>query len=740
MNKLQIVGPSFTSYSLAQVNRGLAIALNSLNKFKVEVVSNAKVAERDPEAKDLEAYPELKELLANDIDPEATIIYNNFPRDPNGSYGIDKIEAKLKIIYIAWEESTFPKRWIDEFNQHAHAVVTSSSFVREVLEKSGLRIPTFVVPNAVDDQIRASLIDKTAPRYPLQTTKRFRFLHISSGYPRKGTDLLIKAYSEEFSASDDICLVIKSLPHALNQTPKWIDAARSENSPEIELINADLDLTTLSQLIKTTDAGVYPTRAEGFGLPLIESMLAEKPLITTGYGAQLDFCNEQNSLLIDYTLAPAHDSQLANLGGMWADPNIDDLKKAMRKLYESGASLEMIQLARQTALEYTWENSASSFVELINQFDNLALLKTKKIVVLSERNNKSGIAEHTNYLHRGIDSAFAETTYFANSDVPDLVAADEPNIKRNWTTGEIEFKQLFADLAEIKPDIFHIEYHSGYFQPINLEKLLLKTVELNIPTILTLHAASSGTSDIRPLASTINKIKQVIVHSQDEQILLEEAGINNVVYMVIGNITAPKTLWNKLKIDLNMGESEPILATHGLLTNLKGIGKLIEATALLKSKFPNIKLLLLNAVSPNNVSSQSYFKEYQELSKQLGIAENVEFIPEFLTPAQILGLLSISDINILAYEYNGEAASAAVQRLIAAGKPMILTEVPPFSAMKQVALNIPNNEKETLAQSIKQLLTDKEEQKRQEAARAEYLNKHNWHAKQLELMKVYLGK
>tara|TARA_B100000945_G_C19893822_1_gene372912 strand:- start:120 stop:503 length:384 start_codon:yes stop_codon:yes gene_type:complete len=74
-------------------------------------------------------------------------------------------------------------------------------------------------------------------------------------------------------------------------------------------------------------------RSEGFGLTIAEAMQMGKPVITTGYSGNMDFTNEENSLLVDYKLIPVKkgDYPFAK-DEMWADPDIEQAGNYMRKL------------------------------------------------------------------------------------------------------------------------------------------------------------------------------------------------------------------------------------------------------------------------------------------------------------------------------------------------------------------------------------------------------------------------
>jgi glycosyltransferase involved in cell wall biosynthesis len=53
-------------------------------------------------------------------------------------------------------------------------------------------------------------------------------------------------------------------------------------------------------------------------------MAAGKAVVATGWSANLDFMTPDNSMLVDYTLAPVQDSQGLYAGGRWAEADVQD--------------------------------------------------------------------------------------------------------------------------------------------------------------------------------------------------------------------------------------------------------------------------------------------------------------------------------------------------------------------------------------------------------------------------------
>ena len=101
-------------------------------------------------------------------------------------------------------------------------------------------------------------------------------------------------------ADDDVCLVIKSHPDDLFYSGidmrARIDALRSHpDHPEVVLIDEFLSAAELAALYRACDVGVFPYRAEGFAMPILEAMACGLPSIVPEFGACLDYCTAATS-------------------------------------------------------------------------------------------------------------------------------------------------------------------------------------------------------------------------------------------------------------------------------------------------------------------------------------------------------------------------------------------------------------------------------------------------------------
>ncbi|MDD2846444.1 MAG: glycosyltransferase, partial [Rhodoferax sp.] len=291
----RIEGPFDSSYSLALVNREVAHALTALG-HTVVLHSTEGPGDFKPDANFLLAHKELAEMHQRagtcsewDADITSRNIYP--PR-------VSDMHSRVNALHTyAWEESGFPLDWADNFNMSLQGMTVVSSHVLKVMQNHGIAVPTVVVFNGTDHWTKIH-----ADHSLLVHGKKFRFLHVSSCFPRKGADLLLKAYGRAFSAKDDVTLIIKTFANPHNEIHHWLADERKANPqfPDVQIIEEDLTDAQLKALYEQCHALVAPSRAEGFGLPMAEAILSGLSVITTNWSGQTDFCTEENSWLIDY--------------------------------------------------------------------------------------------------------------------------------------------------------------------------------------------------------------------------------------------------------------------------------------------------------------------------------------------------------------------------------------------------------------------------------------------------------
>ena len=321
-----IAGPFNSSWSLAAVNRRLASEIDRANPAACRVLAD------DGPITDV-AGDDLERLVALAGRPQhagslRVVIQQRWPVSPPGPRG------DLRLAYFFWEESRVSPEIIEAFNKF-EGVLIPAEFIRGALIESGLTKPIVNVGYSPD---LSAFLPLRAQREPRASGHKFTFLHVSALLPRKGVDLLLAAYARTFTSADHVRLVIKG-PYGRAQT--LIEATRADypDLAEIVVIDRDLSLAELADLYRTADAMVLPARGEGFNIPAAEALAAGLPLIVTGYGGHMQFCNGAIARLIDYNLVRA-ESHFGLPHSLWAEAKVDDLCAALREAVEHRLTID----------------------------------------------------------------------------------------------------------------------------------------------------------------------------------------------------------------------------------------------------------------------------------------------------------------------------------------------------------------------------------------------------------------
>jgi tetratricopeptide (TPR) repeat protein len=129
---------------------------------------------------------------------------------------------------------------------------------------------------------------------PLPTKKKFKFLFVGGTIFRKGPDILLDAFTQAFTAADDVCLVIKDFGGNSFYQGQTAEAAirafqQKANAPEILHLKDEISSEQMPALYAACNCLVLPYRGEGFGMPVLEAMACGLPVIVTDGGATDSF-------------------------------------------------------------------------------------------------------------------------------------------------------------------------------------------------------------------------------------------------------------------------------------------------------------------------------------------------------------------------------------------------------------------------------------------------------------------
>lgn len=182
--------------------------------------------------------------------------------------------------------------------------------------------------------------------------EEFVFLFVfdaSSVVERKNPLAVIEAFRRAFSPSERVTLVLKigRSETAPEEMGRLRSAARGLN---VRFITAPMSRERSYGLISACDCYVSLHRAEGFGLTMAEAMWFGKPVIATGYSANLDYMNSANSLLVSCEMIEVPKGlPFYHPPAEWADASVDDASCKMRWVVDNRNSAA--ELGRQASID-----------------------------------------------------------------------------------------------------------------------------------------------------------------------------------------------------------------------------------------------------------------------------------------------------------------------------------------------------------------------------------------------------
>lgn len=117
---------------------------------------------------------------------------------------------------------------------------------------------------------------------------------------RKNPLGLIRAFKMAFRADEPVTLVLKT--SFGDRHPVQLQELRgaAADFPGITIIDEVFSSDDVLSLMHACDAYVSLHRSEGLGLTMAEAMLMGKPVIAAGFSGNMDFMDEDNSLLVSY--------------------------------------------------------------------------------------------------------------------------------------------------------------------------------------------------------------------------------------------------------------------------------------------------------------------------------------------------------------------------------------------------------------------------------------------------------
>jgi glycosyltransferase involved in cell wall biosynthesis len=346
MKNINMVCPiGYTGYGITSLNILKQLSLKS-NITLFNINNNQNISLNSQEEIDL-----IRSCLMGQqfYDNEATVLKIWHPHDLAMRPGKGKC-----CVFPFFELDTLSPVEVHQLNQ-TDLIFTASDWGKNILQNNGVVTEIVVAPLGVDTQI-------FTPQQ-IKSHNNYIFFHIGKWEKRKSQDVVIECFNNAFNFEDNVELWL--VPHNpfLNEeeVSYWIKLVQnSKLSDKIKIfprLNTQYDL---ARLINRGDCGVFVSRAEGWNNEILETMAINKPVIVTNYSAHTQYCDNNNSMLVNIKdLEKAVDDKWFNGEGNWA--NIGQIEKEsiieyMRTVYNNNIRSNLNGL--ETAAKFSWKNTA----------------------------------------------------------------------------------------------------------------------------------------------------------------------------------------------------------------------------------------------------------------------------------------------------------------------------------------------------------------------------------------------
>ncbi|HQJ75572.1 MAG TPA: FkbM family methyltransferase [Bacteroidota bacterium] len=245
--------------------------------------------------------------------------------------------AKKRYIQIVWETEGFPSCFdiLFEDNFFDGYLAPSHWGCRQLMKKT--EKPVFYYPHFVDSY-NFNLVDINKK----ENEEKFIVLFVGQYTARKGVKEAFISFVRSFSNNSDCELILKisrMSNHEIDPNLEFNSLLASNTKSlkcKIKMIDESISNEDLGRLYEVSSVLLFPTRGEGFGLPIAEAMLQGLPVIYSDWSACSEVGKSPYTYPVQYSIDEAHSMfQYGYEKGLkYAVPSIHDISKKLELLYD----------------------------------------------------------------------------------------------------------------------------------------------------------------------------------------------------------------------------------------------------------------------------------------------------------------------------------------------------------------------------------------------------------------------
>jgi glycosyltransferase involved in cell wall biosynthesis len=394
MNKISVVVscPIDTYSGYGARSRDFVKALLKSEKYDVKILSQRWGNTRFGYLKDHNEYEILSLIVPQLTVKPAVWIQITVPNEfqPVGEYNIGVTAGiETTICDPSWIEGVNRMNLTLVSSQHAKETFQRSQFnIEENGQVKGqikLQKPVEVLFEGAD----LTRYFPTTSKFDLSSVEEeFAYLFVGHwlqggfGQDRKNVGYMIKVFLEVFkNKKKQPALILKTQSANASvldrdQLLKKIDDIRNTvkgTLPNIYLVHGEMSDEEINHLYNhpKVKAMVSFTKGEGFGRPLLEFSLVNKPIIATNWSGHIDFLDKEFCYLVNGNLTNVDGSaaveKMILKESQWFTPNDSEAATALRMVFDNYKKYS--ELAKRQGYKsrtnFSWENMAEQLDQIL---------------------------------------------------------------------------------------------------------------------------------------------------------------------------------------------------------------------------------------------------------------------------------------------------------------------------------------------------------------------------------------
>ena len=264
-------------------------------------------------------------------------------------------------------------------------ILTPSHWGQEILKKNGW--DSFVVNEGFDP-----LKFRTKPQIAKESSTPFEFLHVGKLEERKGTMQAIKCFCEAFRNNERTDMVLHCENPFLQdggrltvsdflkengfRVTKWFGPAQPNIWQRgLQRVLWSEPRNDMFELYRAADCGVFPSKGEGWGLPIMECVASGTPAIVGSWSGQSEYIRPGQYPDEILLTNPKIEKALDNVWffgdrGDWFAPRDEDLILKMLWAYNNARNFSLSERwlnAVAGVRSFTWERAAGQLSDALSK-------------------------------------------------------------------------------------------------------------------------------------------------------------------------------------------------------------------------------------------------------------------------------------------------------------------------------------------------------------------------------------